>query len=189
MQPRRLRRLSGSCRIKRSLPSRDVDAMMSLWNRLAGTGQAVETSEPKWPRGPGPTSKMGARSARHRPPPSPHRLPRRPASLLAFSLTVWRGSDAGVPARVGETHAAPGQRDSMSSYVDDEPYERLRAFAADSTRLGRSDFGSHRTEVEPLILHEARLLDDGRYREWLDLYTDEAIYWIPLSRFDDPATT
>ena len=77
----------------------------------------------------------------------------------------------------------------MSSYVDDELYERLRAFAADSTKLGRSDFGSLRTEVEPLILHEARLLDDGRYREWLDLLTEEAIYWIPLSRFDDPATT
>ena len=77
----------------------------------------------------------------------------------------------------------------MSSYVDDELYERLRAFAADSTRLGRSDFGNLRTEVEPLILHEARLLDDGRYREWLDLLTEEAIYWIPLSRFDDPATT
>ena len=31
------------------------------------------------------------------------------------------------------------------------------------------------------VYDEARLLDEGRYEEWLDLYTDDAYYWMPLS--------
>jgi len=34
-------------------------------------------------------------------------------------------------------------------------------------------------EVEALVLHEARLLDEQRYAEWLELFVDDAIYWIP----------
>ena len=75
----------------------------------------------------------------------------------------------------------------MSSYVDDELYGRLRAFATESTALGPSDPGDLRADVELLLFYEARLLDDGRYADWLDLLTAEAVYWIPLDRFDDPA--
>ena len=31
------------------------------------------------------------------------------------------------------------------------------------------------------VVHEARLLDDKRYPEWLDLWTDDGIYWVPLT--------
>ena len=34
-------------------------------------------------------------------------------------------------------------------------------------------------EVEALVLREARLLDEQRYAEWLELFADDAIYWIP----------
>jgi benzoate/toluate 1,2-dioxygenase beta subunit len=34
-------------------------------------------------------------------------------------------------------------------------------------------------EVEALVLHEARLLDEQRYAEWLELFAEDAIYWIP----------
>jgi benzoate/toluate 1,2-dioxygenase beta subunit len=37
-----------------------------------------------------------------------------------------------------------------------------------------------RTEVERLLYLEADLLDGRRYDEWLDLYTDDAVYWIPI---------
>jgi 3-phenylpropionate/cinnamic acid dioxygenase small subunit len=30
------------------------------------------------------------------------------------------------------------------------------------------------------VRHEARLIDEHRFEEWLDLYTDDAIYWMPL---------
>ena len=34
--------------------------------------------------------------------------------------------------------------------------------------------------VEDFLYHEARLLDTQRYEEWLELFTDDATYWVPL---------
>ena len=36
-----------------------------------------------------------------------------------------------------------------------------------------------RGEVESLLYREARLLDERRFDEWLDLFTEDAIYWVP----------
>lgn len=37
-------------------------------------------------------------------------------------------------------------------------------------------------EIEAFLIHEARLLDDrSRWPEWLDLYTEDAIYWVPYT--------
>lgn len=33
---------------------------------------------------------------------------------------------------------------------------------------------------EEFLYHEARLLDTQRYEEWLDLFTEDATYWVPL---------
>ena len=35
------------------------------------------------------------------------------------------------------------------------------------------------SEVEAFVLREARLLDEQRYAEWLDLFAEDAVYWIP----------
>jgi len=35
-------------------------------------------------------------------------------------------------------------------------------------------------EIEDFVDHEARLLDQGRYDDWLALYADDAYYWVPL---------
>ncbi len=32
---------------------------------------------------------------------------------------------------------------------------------------------------EQFLLHEARLLDDGKFDDWLALFTSEAWYWVP----------
>lgn len=34
-------------------------------------------------------------------------------------------------------------------------------------------------QCEEFLVHEARLLDDGRFDEWLKLFTPEARYWVP----------
>jgi 3-phenylpropionate/cinnamic acid dioxygenase small subunit len=34
-------------------------------------------------------------------------------------------------------------------------------------------------EAERFLLHEARLLDEARWDEWLALFTEEATYWVP----------
>jgi 3-phenylpropionate/cinnamic acid dioxygenase small subunit len=36
--------------------------------------------------------------------------------------------------------------------------------------------------VEYLLYREARLLDLGRFDEWLELFTETATYWVPLVR-------
>ena len=35
-------------------------------------------------------------------------------------------------------------------------------------------------ELIDFVVREARLLDDRRYEEWNALFTDDAIYWVPL---------
>jgi benzoate/toluate 1,2-dioxygenase subunit beta len=40
---------------------------------------------------------------------------------------------------------------------------------------------------ESFLYHEAALLDDRRFEEWLELYSEDAIYWIPQGDEPDPA--
>src|SRR5712691_1608594 len=35
------------------------------------------------------------------------------------------------------------------------------------------------SECEQFLVHEARLLDEGRFDEWLSLFTADAWYWVP----------
>jgi 3-phenylpropionate/cinnamic acid dioxygenase small subunit len=45
-------------------------------------------------------------------------------------------------------------------------------------------------EIEQFLYLEARLLDTQRYEEWLDLYTEDATYWVPLEQGQgDPVET
>ena len=39
-----------------------------------------------------------------------------------------------------------------------------------------------RHEVEEFLYREAELLDERRYEEWLDLFTDDARYFMPMRR-------
>ena len=36
------------------------------------------------------------------------------------------------------------------------------------------------SEVEQFLFHEARLLDDRKFHEWLQLLTDDIRYWMPV---------
>jgi 3-phenylpropionate/cinnamic acid dioxygenase small subunit len=38
-----------------------------------------------------------------------------------------------------------------------------------------------------LLYHEAALLDERRFDEWLALFTDDAVYWVPQGEDGDPA--
>lgn len=37
-------------------------------------------------------------------------------------------------------------------------------------------------EIARFVYHEARLLDERRWDEWLALFTEDAHYWVPLAR-------
>jgi benzoate/toluate 1,2-dioxygenase beta subunit len=45
-----------------------------------------------------------------------------------------------------------------------------------------------RSKVESFLYREARLMDENLYDEWLSLWTQDALYWVPCNRDDsDPA--
>jgi 3-phenylpropionate/cinnamic acid dioxygenase small subunit len=37
-------------------------------------------------------------------------------------------------------------------------------------------------DLVDFVYHEARLLDEQRFDEWYELYTEDARYWMPLTR-------
>ena len=39
-----------------------------------------------------------------------------------------------------------------------------------------------RHEVQDFLYREAELLDERRYEEWLDLFTEDTHYWMPMRR-------
>ena len=41
--------------------------------------------------------------------------------------------------------------------------------------------GAAREEVTAFLYEEARLADEARYAEWLALWTDDAVYWVPAT--------
>jgi 3-phenylpropionate/cinnamic acid dioxygenase small subunit len=43
-----------------------------------------------------------------------------------------------------------------------------------------------RQEAEDFLYHEACLLDERRLEEWLELFTEDGIYWIPIDEASDP---
>jgi len=45
-------------------------------------------------------------------------------------------------------------------------------------------------KVDEFLYHEARLLDTGQLEAWLELFTEDATYWVPLERGQkDPLET
>ena len=40
--------------------------------------------------------------------------------------------------------------------------------------------GADERAIERFLIHEARLLDERRFEDWLALFTDDAWYWVPI---------
>ena len=45
-----------------------------------------------------------------------------------------------------------------------------------------ADLRELRLEIEEFLYHEADLLDDRRYKDWLELLTDDVRYFMPMRR-------
>lgn len=39
--------------------------------------------------------------------------------------------------------------------------------------------GVDRAPIEQFLIHEARLLDERRFREWMELFSEDGTYWVP----------
>jgi 3-phenylpropionate/cinnamic acid dioxygenase small subunit len=71
------------------------------------------------------------------------------------------------------------------SYVDEAFYDELvRAF----TRWPETEIAdpATRERCRMLLDREARLLDEARFEDWLALYSEACIYWVPATRGGDP---
>jgi len=44
-------------------------------------------------------------------------------------------------------------------------------------------------DISRFLYHEAALLDARRFEDWLDLFTEDAIYWVPAWNDDGSLTT
>jgi benzoate/toluate 1,2-dioxygenase beta subunit len=74
------------------------------------------------------------------------------------------------------------------SYVDDRYYaEIVKAFSDwERADLAVTD-PSVRDQCRALLEREARLLDEARYDDWLALYAEECVIWVPAAeRPGDP---
>ena len=38
-----------------------------------------------------------------------------------------------------------------------------------------------RADAEDFLYEEARLIDEGHFEEWLDIFTEDGIYWLPIN--------
>ena len=68
--------------------------------------------------------------------------------------------------------------------IDERFYEGLvRDFSRWGDPLADRDL---RDKATSLLLAEARLLDQGRFEDWLGLYSAECVYWVPATPGGDP---
>jgi 3-phenylpropionate/cinnamic acid dioxygenase small subunit len=69
----------------------------------------------------------------------------------------------------------------VSHYVTDELYASLRDAAARSAALGMSVDVTATQEAAAVVHQEARLLDEGRFAEWAEMFTRDCVYWVPIT--------
>lgn len=83
--------------------------------------------------------------------------------------------------------AAERDPSRTSWYVDDAFYADLVAGFADFARTDREIADpAVRDRCRALLEREARLLDEGRFDDWLGLFVPECLYWVPGTPGGDP---
>src|SRR3954464_736003 len=66
------------------------------------------------------------------------------------------------------------------SYVDDQFYENLiKAFTGWQRNELEVSEVQIREQCRMLLEREARLLDRGEYKQWLELYAERCVVWVP----------
>ena len=77
---------------------------------------------------------------------------------------------------------ALGQRHGGQELGRDAHHKLLRSRRAFMIPTETIEDHLLRLEIEDFLWYEADLLDEHQYDEWLDLFTDDASYWMPIRR-------
>jgi benzoate/toluate 1,2-dioxygenase beta subunit len=66
-------------------------------------------------------------------------------------------------------------------HVDEALYEALTRRARTTRAERRSGEPELRPVAETVLHREARLLDNGHLDDWLSLFTEDGVYWVPIN--------
>jgi benzoate/toluate 1,2-dioxygenase beta subunit len=69
----------------------------------------------------------------------------------------------------------------VSAYVGLDYYAQLARHVAELDEPAAPASPDQRAAAEALLHREARLLDEGRLEDWLDLFVPECLYWMPMT--------
>lgn len=79
------------------------------------------------------------------------------------------------------TRAPSGDPSRWSTYVDPAFYEQVRRSIDQFDEPAVAAAPEVRAAATELLYREARLLDEGRLEDWLDLFVPECLYWMPMT--------
>ena len=71
------------------------------------------------------------------------------------------------------------ERPGASRYVDVDFYSRLKKIAEGWENPGEPVTAEQMTTITQLLYKECRLLDDQHFENWLQLFMEHCVYWIP----------
>lgn len=69
----------------------------------------------------------------------------------------------------------------VSTYVDPAFYEHLARGVAELDEPAVPADAETAAAATTLLYREARLLDEGRLEDWLELFVPECLYWMPMT--------
>ena len=77
---------------------------------------------------------------------------------------------------------APNYEDTSrySYHVDQAWYEELKGFTESFAREWPTADPQTVHEAQAFLVQEARLIDEARFNHWLELFTPDSVYWIPV---------
>ncbi|MDC0032942.1 aromatic-ring-hydroxylating dioxygenase subunit beta [Alphaproteobacteria bacterium] len=55
----------------------------------------------------------------------------------------------------------------------------MEGFSIPQTTRAGGVKGIDREQFELFLIHEGRLLDDRRFEDWMNLFTEDGLYWVP----------
>ena len=73
-----------------------------------------------------------------------------------------------------------------SDWLDQDRYTELVEQRVSLPRMPPSADAALRSEAEAFLFHHARLLDAHDLPAWLDLFAEQAVYWVPSDSHSDP---
>jgi 3-phenylpropionate/cinnamic acid dioxygenase small subunit len=80
-----------------------------------------------------------------------------------------------------EGRTGKGRTGAQAIAPDHSPREAARVLRAPAAKPAAAPQGDLLREVEQFLYRQAELLDDKHWQDYIDLFTDDGIYWMPVT--------